>query len=150
MGRRVRIDPRQLTPRRAAVLLVLAALAYGSTLVSCGKPGPLEEVPLAEAHARQLSDVLVESEGRVVLVMPDDTRGARHQHLLIEVPGDFTVKIAHNLDLSTRVPAIVGETVAFRGVYEFNEKGGVVHWTHRDPDGKHPGGWVKHRGRTYE
>lgn len=150
MGRRVRIDPRRLTPRRALLLLALAAVGYASTHLSCGKPAPLTEVPLAEAHARQLSDVLVESEGRVVLVMPDDTRGARHQHLLVEVAGDFTVKLAHNIDLATRVPAVVGETVAFRGVYEFNDKGGVVHWTHHDPDGKHPGGWIKHRGRTYE
>lgn len=150
MGRRFRIDPRRMTPRRAVLLLALAAVAYASTHLSCGHPGPLEEVPLGQAHARQLSDVFVESEGRVVLVMPDDTRGSRHQHLLVEVAGGFTVKLAHNIDLAPRVPAVVGETVRFRGVYEFNDKGGVVHWTHHDPDGKHPGGWIRHRGRTYE
>ena len=94
--------------------------------------------------------MLVEGEGQVKLVLPDDTRGARHQHLLVELPEGFTVKIAHNIDLATRVPAVVGERVQFRGVYEFNDKGGVVHWTHKDPDGKHPGGWIKHRGRVYE
>jgi hypothetical protein len=40
--------------------------------------------------------------------------------------------------------------VAFRGEYEWNQKGGVIHWTHRDPDGQHSGGWLKHKGKTYQ
>lgn len=150
MRNRVRRSMRPLTPKRALALLLLAAIAYGSSLFSCGKTGVLEESPLTQAHDRQLSDVLVQAEGRVKLVLRDDTRGARHQHLLVEVPAGFTVKLAHNIDLATRVPAVVGETVEFRGVYEFNEKGGVVHWTHKDPDGRHPGGWIRHKGRVYE
>jgi hypothetical protein len=150
MGRGRRSTLRPLTPRRALTLLVVAAVAYASSQVTCGKQSHLEELTLAQAHDRQLSDVMIQSEGRVKLVLGDDTRGSRHQHLLVEVPEGFTVKIAHNIDLATRVPAVVGETLEFRGVYEFNEKGGVVHWTHRDPDGKHPGGWIRHKGRVYE
>ena len=150
MGHRNGLNTRRLTPRRALGLLIVAAVAYGSSLLSCGKPGNLEELALGQAHERQLSDVLVQGGGRVKMVLGDDTRGARHQHLLVEVPEGFTVKIAHNIDLATRVPAVVGETLEFRGVYEFNEKGGVVHWTHEDPDGKHSGGWIRHRGRVYE
>jgi len=102
------------------------------------------------AHAQQLSDVMVRTRGRVVLVLPDDTRGVRHQHLLIELEEGFTVKVVHNLDVSTRVPAVVGETIEVRGEYVYNDKGGLVHWTHRDRDGRHPGGWIRHRGRTYD
>ena len=150
MGQGRSSQRRRMTPRRAIALLVVAAIAYGSSHFSCSKQGTLEETALGQAHDQQLSDVLVQGEGRVKLVMGDDTRGSRHQHLLIEVPQGFTVKLAHNIDLATRVPAVVGETLEFRGVYEFNDKGGVVHWTHRDPDGKHPGGWIRHRGRVYE
>ena len=119
-------------------------------LASCGEPGPLTEVPVGQAHESRMSNVIVETKGRVKLVFPDDNQGARHQQLLVELDEGFTVKIAHNIDLAARVPAVVGETVEVRGVYEFNDKGGVVHWTHRDPDGKHPGGWIRHRGRVYE
>ena len=39
-----------------------------------------------------------------------------------------------------------GDSVAFNGEYEWNAKGGVIHWTHRDPQGSHVAGWLKHKG----
>jgi hypothetical protein len=42
-----------------------------------------------------------------------------------------------------------GDEVRFRGQYEWNERGGVIHWTHHDPDGRRPGGWLRHDGATY-
>jgi hypothetical protein len=44
----------------------------------------------------------------------------------------------------------MGDEVEFRGEYVWNAKGGVVHWTHRDPRGAHVGGWLRHAGRTYD
>ena len=47
-------------------------------------------------------------------------------------------------------PVFVGDTVSFFGEYEWNSKGGVIHWTHHDPARQHVAGWLKHEGRTYE
>ena len=43
-----------------------------------------------------------------------------------------------------------GDTVQFSGDYEWNPRGGVIHWTHHDPAGRHPSGWVKYKGQTYQ
>ena len=64
---------------------------------------------------------------------------------------DRTLLIAHNIDIVPRIDNLrVGDRVTFNGVYEWNDKGGVVHWTHRDPSGNHATGWLKHKGKTYE
>ena len=43
-----------------------------------------------------------------------------------------------------------GDVVDFFGEYEWNSNGGVIHWTHHDPQGRHVTGWLKHNGRTYK
>ena len=63
----------------------------------------------------------------------------------------FTIRIvAHNTELAPVVPVAVGDTVEVRGEYEWNQLGGVIHWTHRDPDGRHAPGWIRLRGRLYQ
>jgi len=39
--------------------------------------------------------------------------------------------------------------VQVRGMYEWNDLGGLVHWTHHDPQGIEDGGWVHYRRRKY-
>jgi hypothetical protein len=61
-----------------------------------------------------------------------------------------TVLVAHNIDLARRVPVGLGDRVYFRGKYEWNELGGLVHWTHDDPQGVEEGGWIRYRRKTYQ
>jgi hypothetical protein len=93
----------------------------------------------------------VEGEGTVTRILSDDNDGSRHQRFILELSSGRTLLIAHNIDLAPRVEGLrVGDSVAFRGVYEWNSKGGVIHWTHLDPDGSHAAGWLRHRGQTYQ
>jgi hypothetical protein len=124
------------------------------------RPAPSAQAPpglepgvraIAEAARTGRSDLWVEASGVVQRVLPDDRDGSRHQRLVVRLANDQTVLIAHNIDLAPRVAGVRrGDAVRFRGEYEWNEKGGVVHWTHRDPAGRHPGGWIEHRGRRYD
>ena len=105
----------------------------------------------ATASASPRSGSQFESEGTVVKVLADDTQGSRHQRFIVRLPSGQTVLIAHNIDIAPRVAGLSeGDAISFSGDYEANDKGGVVHWTHRDPSGRHVAGWIKHRGRTYQ
>ena len=98
-----------------------------------------------------MSDVQVEDTGVIIKILADDNKGSRHQKFLVKIADGQTLLFAHNIDLAPRLDDLkVGDTVQFRGEYEYNPKGGIVHWTHRDPQGKHYAGWIKHNGQVYE
>ncbi|WP_231616816.1 DUF3465 domain-containing protein [Pseudoalteromonas sp. NSLLW218] len=42
------------------------------------------------------------------------------------------------------------DNVQFYREYEWNKKVAVVHWTYKDPNGYHVGGWLKHKGKIYQ
>jgi len=103
------------------------------------------------AYENRQSDVQVEGAGRVVKVLPDDNEGSRHQKFILELASGQTLLIAHNIDLAPRIRDLrEGDSVSFYGEYEWNERGGVVHWTHHDPQGRHVDGWLKHDGKTFQ
>jgi hypothetical protein len=106
---------------------------------------------VAEAFAKRESKVHVMGGAVVSKVLSDDNDGSRHQRFLIKLASGSTLLVAHNIDLAPRVESIqAGDPIEFSGVYEWNAKGGVVHWTHRDPSGRHAAGWIKHDGHTYQ
>jgi len=89
--------------------------------------------------------------GTVVRVLSDDNDGSRHQRFIIRLASGRTLLIAHNIDIAPRVAGIrEGDTVEFSGEFASNDKGGVIHWTHHDPQRRHPDGWLRHRGRIYQ
>lgn len=91
----------------------------------------------------------IEASGIVRRLLPDDNDGARHQRFVLDLRNGQTVLLAHNLDLARRIPLGLGDRVQFRGVYEWNDLGGLVHWTHHDPLGVEDGGFVLYRRKQY-
>lgn len=115
--------------------------------VSTGQDGQ----GIAAAYRDRRSDVQVQGHGTVSRILPDDNNGSRHQRFILRMDTGQTVLVAHNIDLAPRAEQLKeGDTVAFNGEYEWNEKGGVVHWTHHDPANRHTHGWLKHHGITYQ
>ncbi len=142
------------------LVLVLALLLIG-TLVKTyltpdgqetGTPQERESQGLTveEAARARRSEVMLTARGRVQRTLADDNEGSRHQRFILETPSGHTVLVAHNIDLAPRVPLGQGDQVEIRGQYEWNERGGVLHWTHHDPAGRHAEGWIRHEGQTYE
>ncbi len=104
-----------------------------------------------DAFKSRRSDVQVEGAGRVEKILPDDTKGSRHQRFIVSVADNHTVLIAHNIDLAPRIAGLKkGDRVVFNGEYEYNERGGVIHWTHHDPRKRHADGWLEHKNKRYQ
>ena len=103
-----------------------------------------------QAFAAQRSGLWLETSGRVIRVLKDDNEGARHQKFILELDDGHSVLVAHNIDLARRIPARQGLSLTVRGRYEWNERGGVIHWTHHDPDGREQGGWIEVGDVRYE
>lgn len=133
------------------LLLTLALLLSSFSIISLAGYQPNS---IGSAFENRQSDIQVEGKGRVIKVLADDNKGSRHQRFILKLDSGQTVLIAHNIDLAPRINRLSkGDTVVFYGEYEWNRKGGVVHWTHHDPSrGKHRhiGGWLKHQGKTYQ
>lgn len=121
------------------------------TLAVDGKSVPGADVLIAEAFRSGRSNLQLGGEGRVTKILPDDNKGSRHQKFLLQLESGHTLLISHNIDLAPRIDNLrEGERIEFYGEYEWNKKGGVIHWTHHNPKGKHPGGWLKYQGRIYK
>ena len=145
--------------KKTLILLVAVALMYALGLVQEQGTSIPENSSFSQdstglieaAFNNQQSDLQVKGQGRVVRMLSDDNDGSRHQRFILELDNGQALLIAHNIDLAPRINDLdKGDTVAFYGEYEWNSKGGVIHWTHNDPNHRHIDGWLKHRGRTYQ
>ena len=106
---------------------------------------------IAQAFANKTSDVWVNGKGVVSAILPDDNKGSRHQKFILDLGKGLTVLVAHNIDLAPRIGNLQkNHRVEFRGEYEWNQKGGVVHWTHHDPAGRREGGFLRHQNKVYK
>lgn len=119
----------------------------------CQPPAPAvtSDQQLRSAFERRQSNLQIAGSGTVIRLLSDDLEGGRHQRFILRLRSGQTVLVAHNIDLAPRVASLrVGDIVAFYGEYEWSEEGGVIHWTHHDPAGRHVAGWLKHKGKTYQ
>lgn len=145
----------------AAIVLAGAYLGYaelGGTGLSQERPFSEASNPSSAAKAsaplafdHRHAGLQVQGHGLVQKILPDDNKGSRHQRFILRLQSGQTVLVAHNIDLAPRIAALKrGDRVEFNGVYETNDLGGVVHWTHHDPAGRHENGWLKHNGRVFQ
>jgi hypothetical protein len=147
-----------MTKKLVLVAIALAAVYFGGVETGFIPRQPdaatttagADEV-LAAAFENHRSNIQVRGSGHVTRVLPDDNQGSRHQRFIVRLSSGQTLLVAHNIDLANRVTSLTaGDSVEFNGEYEWSAQGGVIHWTHRDPQRNHVDGWIKHSGRTYQ
>jgi hypothetical protein len=136
-------------------VLLLAALFFGiqqEQAVEDGGAVVASSEQLATSNdSNWRSGRQVSGTGTVDRVLSDDNDGSRHQRFILRLSSGRSVLVAHNIDLAPRIRSIAqGDSVSFYGQFETNDRGGVIHWTHRDPQGRHVDGWLEHNGRRYQ
>ena len=134
-----------------AFLLALAyAILENGPDVLSGTPSLQDGGSIVRLYQEHRSGEMAEGSGIVERVLRDDNDGSRHQRFILRVESGHTLLVSHNIDLASRLADLeAGDQVLFRGQYEWNTQGGILHWTHHDPSGRRPGGWLQHLGATY-
>ena len=110
-----------------------------------------DDADFQRAIAQHAHDVPVRGGGVVVAILKDDNTGERHQRFIVRLPRGETILITHNIDIAPSIEDLrVGDSMEFAGEYVWSEKGGLVHWTHHDPFGRHRAGYLLVRGHQYQ
>ncbi len=104
---------------------------------------------IVKAHQVKESNLIVEVDATVIRKLPDDEFGDIKQTFLVQLENGHTLLVAHNVDIAPRVPVVPGAEVRLAGEYDWNSRGGVIHWTHHDPDGEREGGWIRYQDHMY-
>ena len=147
--RRSHVAP--IAPSRASSSSAPTVAAAPAIAAAPATPDVAGDASIGRAFATRARDVPVTGAGTVFRVLSDDRQGDRHQRFLVRLASGQTILITHNIDVAPRVANLrVGETIAFEGEYVWNAQGGVVHWTHHDPSGRHKAGRIEYGGRTYQ
>lgn len=152
----------------AGVIILLIAAYFGLDLSGHKQnQSPSSTIPAAQrnettlsnngvdtvkaAYEQRQSNVQMQGSGRVKAILRDDNDGSRHQKFILVLKNGLSILVAHNIDLAPKISNLnKGDIVEFYGEYEYNPKGGVLHWTHHDPQGRHESGWLKHDGQIYQ
>lgn len=106
-------------------------------------------VAIADAIAEKKSGLIVQGFAAVKSVLPDDADNGKHQNFIVSLENGRTFSVSHDVDVAPRVPLKQADLIEFRGQYDWNDQGGIVHWTHHDPDMNHQDGWIKLNGKVY-
>jgi len=104
-----------------------------------------------DSQVEPRNQVTLTADGKLEKVLHDNKNGEHDQQFTVRLASGATVLVTHNIDVASRIPDLVpGESVRIHGEYEWNETGGIVRSTHRDPSGKFDAGWIEYRGQRYD
>lgn len=131
-------------------VLMIMVLVIG--VAGCGGGNALpDNERLLNAFEQGRTGVWVSGHGIVAQLIGDETvSGERHQRMVVNVDGRLDLIVRHSTEQSERIPVAQGDTVAFQGRYEWSGRGGVVGFTHHDPEQPGDGGWIRYQGTTYD
>jgi hypothetical protein len=139
-----------MNSRRAAPAVLCALLG------ACGgnSSGNDPNAAVYDAWRYHRAHLEVTADGSVARIL-GTRRGPSgvHEGFLLHLRGagghGLTVRVEDNVDITGPIPLTEGDDVEVRGEYIYDPRGGLIHYTHRDPGGRHAGGYVRAEGHTF-
>ncbi len=110
----------------------------------------IDEAEVAAAQNNRASHVAVTCTLPVKRMLRPDDKGEKHEKFLLQLSNGTTILVAHNVSRAPSVPLEAGDIVTVHGEYIWNEKGGVIHWTHASDTPRHEGGYIDFKGQRYQ
>jgi hypothetical protein len=138
--------------RRPTARGALAVLFSVVWLAACGASALPDDAAIVSDFHNHRSTVEVTADGTIVRLLADrsSSTGTHEQFIIKLSSGDLTIEVEHNISIARRVPAKEGDHVIIHGEYVWNAQGGLIHFTHHDPQGTHEGGYIVDGGTTYD
>ena len=134
---------------------VFLTFLLATALAGCGGTAADDRnAAVYDAWRQQHSFVEVTASGSVASVLgTQHGPSGTHEGFLLHLRGSgghgLTVRVEDNVDITGPIPLAPGDDVEVRGEYIYDAGGGLIHYTHNDPQGRHPGGYVRAEGRTF-
>jgi uncharacterized protein DUF3465 len=122
----------------------VAGLALLALAAACGSETPNNDV-VCQTFGAGRSHIEVVADGVVTRVLGTQPGvSSPHEGFLMRLQSgcNLVVRVEANESFTGVIPLNAGERVTVKGEYEYYPLGGVIHWTHRDPRGRHPDGYV--------
>jgi hypothetical protein len=102
------------------------------------------------AWQQRLSGVQLSLEGKISRVFSSMETEAGQQKFSLQLAQGQVVTVIHDVRLGSAIEDLAeGEIIEVFGEYQWAPDGGVIHWTHRDPEGNRQAGWVRYKDRLY-
>ncbi len=135
--------------------LAASALGFVSLAACAASAGDDANGAVYKAWATHASRIEVTATGSVARIL--GTRvgpSGPHEGFLLHLRGSagrgLTVRVEDNVDLTGPIPLAEGQSVEVRGEYIYDARGGLIHYTHADPRGRHLPGYVRANGKFYD
>ena len=112
---------------------------------------PTAQAILERALQNKSQDQLLVVVGWVTAIQPDGQQeGVRYQRFEVRLTNRQRLLIEHDLQQAPRVEGLKpGSELLIRGRYFWNEQGGILRYTHHDPEKQRPDGWIRFKHRNY-
>src|SRR5262252_3833484 len=129
------------SPTRRCVVHVAAfvlAVAVGACSAPHGQPDNQQALTDIKMHHAGAEEIV---SGTVVRVLPPSHGPSGvHERFIVDVgsaTSHFPLYVTDNISIAKAAPIRPGDAVTVKGELAFNDRGPLLHWTHRDPRFRH-------------